>query len=351
MPLKVERLEDSEALSGDPRFWLHDNLLQTPLWGRLKGAFGWRPHHFILDEAHPLLVLTRPLGGGYSLGYVPWGPGTPVESGDWQVLEETARGVVALIAEKLLFLRFDPPWDVDRQTLKKRRHHRFRRASMDIQPPSTVIIDITPPEAEILKGMKKKTRYNIHLSDRKGVQVRRGTPKELSEWYELYRITACRDRIALHTEEYYRTLFRLAEEVPQGGAEIRLYLAEIEGKIEAGIVISHQGRRATYLYGASSNNKRSFMPAYGLQWMAIREAKKGGCESYDFYGIPPEEDPEHPMSGLYRFKVGFGGSIVHRPGSWDLPLKPGLYEIYRQAESLRSWYYRKFKKGFVKRIV
>ncbi|MCG8375137.1 MAG: peptidoglycan bridge formation glycyltransferase FemA/FemB family protein, partial [Chlorobiales bacterium] len=68
------------------------------------------------------------------------------------------------------------------------------------------------------------------------------------------------------------------------------------------------------------------------------------CTQYDFYGIPPEEDPDHPMSGLFRFKVGFGGRIVHRPGSWDLPLKGGLYGAYRVAEAARGWYYRKFKK-------
>ena len=344
MPLKIERMADLGVLSQDPRFWRHDNLLQTPLWGRLKQAFGWRPHHFLLDNTHPLLVLTRNLGGGFSLAYVPWGPGAPVKDGDWQILEEIARGIAARISEKLLFLRFDPPWEVDRRALGEKRRGRFHRASMDIQPPSTVLIDLTPSEPDILKGMKKKTRYNIHLSERKGVKVRRGTSEELSEWYKLYRITARRDGITLHSEEYYRTLFSLARGIPRGGPEIRLYLAEIDGKIEAGIVVSLQGRRATYLYGASSNSKRNYMPTYGLQWLSIREAKEGGCEIYDLYGIPPEEDPEHPMSGLYRFKVGFGGTVAHGPGSWDLPLKPKLYGIYRQAESLRSWYFRKLKK-------
>lgn len=344
MAFTIERLEDPEALPRDARLFAHDNLLQTPLWGRMKGAFGWRPHHFILDETHPLLVLTRPLGGGYSLGYIPWGPGAPVDSGDWTALEELARRAAALLPEKLLFLRFDPPWDVDREALGDKRHGKFRRASMDIQPPSTVILGLNAPEEDILQGMKKKTRYNIRLAEKKGVSVRRGRPDELSAWYRIYEETARRDKIALHKEEYYRTLFDLAAENPHGASEVRLYLAEIDGQVEAGIVVSHQGKRATYLYGASSNNKRNAMPAYGLQWHALREAKASGCESYDFYGIPPEEDPDHPMSGLYRFKVGFGGEVVHRPGSWDLPLKPALYGAYRLAEAARGWYYRKFRK-------
>jgi lipid II:glycine glycyltransferase (peptidoglycan interpeptide bridge formation enzyme) len=54
------------------------------------------------------------------------------------------------------------------------------------------------------------------------------------------------------------------------------------------------------------------------------------------FGIPPDEDPDHPMAGLYRFKTGFGGKIIHRPGSWDYPCKPILYALFRQAERLRK---------------
>ncbi len=330
---------------GDRRFYHHDVLLQTPFWGEMKGSFGWKDRYFLINETGPLLVLTRPLGGGFHLAYVPWGPGTAVEAGDWAALEEMARALRPLIPEKLLFLRFDPPWAVSREEQGSREpRNGFRRASLDIQPPSTVILDITPGEEEILEAMKKKTRYNIRLSEKKGVTVRRGGGEDLSRWYEIYEETALRDRIALHGEAYYRTLFNLAGDGGTGRPDLRLYLAEIEGKVEAGIVVSHQGSRATYLYGASSNNHRNAMPAYALQWRAIREARQAGCTEYDLYGIPPEEDPDHPMAGLYRFKTGFGGSIVHRPGSWDLPFHPAVYRLFRLAEAGRGWYYRSFRK-------
>ena len=90
------------------------------------------------------------------------------------------------------------------------------------------------------------------------------------------------------------------------------------------------------------------MPTYALQWAAMRAAKKAGCIKYDLYGIPPTDDPEHPMAGLYRFKTGFGGEIAHRAGSWDLPLMPIAYRGFRAAESARSWWFKSFTKRLKK---
>jgi len=42
------------------------------------------------------------------------------------------------------------------------------------------------------------------------------------------------------------------------------------------------------------------------------------------------------MAGLYRFKTGFGGTIVHRPRSWDYPYKPALHALFKSAEILRK---------------
>jgi lipid II:glycine glycyltransferase (peptidoglycan interpeptide bridge formation enzyme) len=78
------------------------------------------------------------------------------------------------------------------------------------------------------------------------------------------------------------------------------------------------------------------MAPYALQWQAIRDAKAANCSSYDFFGIPPNEDPNHPMAGLYRFKTGFGGKIIHRPGSWDYVYRPMMRKLFTAAESLRK---------------
>ncbi len=342
----------------------HGNLLQTGFWGELKSRFGWSPLYFIAD-GRPLLVLCRTLGAGRSLAYVPGGPDLPSTAGAsldeyWKYTAALARILKPLLPPGCIFLRFDPPWGMRLPSLgegageypgdKLKPSAAFTHASMDIQPVSTVILDLKEGSDAVMKGMKSKTRYNIRLAAKKGVEIRTSGIEALPKWYEIYRVTSERDKIALHNYEYYETFFKMSAEGAASGRapELRLLEAVIDDRVEAGIVISFQGppedRRAVYLYGASSNEKRNYMPAYALQWEAIQQAVAAGCGSYDLFGIPPFNDPNHPMYGLYRFKTGFGGEILHRPGSWDYPFSRSVYTAYRAAEKLRNLYYRRLKK-------
>jgi lipid II:glycine glycyltransferase (peptidoglycan interpeptide bridge formation enzyme) len=200
-----------------------------------------------------------------------------------------------------------------------------------------------PPIDEILAAMKPKCRYNIGLAEKRGVVVcdygnGASCGQGLEVFYRLLKETAQRDGIAVHSVEYYRALFEEAEgQKPQTvPAQLRLYTARHENDDLAAIAAFFRGKQATYLYGASSNVKRNLMAPYALQWKAMQDAKTFGCTVYDLFGIPPDESPGHPMAGLYRFKTGFGGSIVRRPGSWDYPYKPALHAMFKSAENLRK---------------
>jgi len=83
------------------------------------------------------------------------------------------------------------------------------------------------------------------------------------------------------------------------------------------MILVQSRRRASYLYGTSANARRELMALYALQWAAIHLAEASGCTEFDLFGVSPRSDPKHPLYGLYRFKVGFGGSILHHQGCWD----------------------------------
>ena len=359
---------------------LAEGFLQSAFWGAFKAEFGWRPRHFRVEVegigSAPLIVLERNLGAGLRFAYVPHGPELemPVESRSG-FLADLARALKPRLGPRCIFVRFDPPWylveepraeiqaasrtgtsaeagaapevpasKVDRPKLGAP----LRRAAADIQPPDTVLLDLRPGEEELLAAMKPKWRYNVRLAARKGVAVEEAGADALGEFYRLYEATAARDRIALHPLRYYERQFALAASWEAGAEgrrpDLRLWVARHEGAALAAIITLFRGPRAVYLYGASSDERRELMPAYALQWAAIRAAKAAGCVEYDFYGIPPTDDPGHPMAGLYRFKTGFGGSIAHRAGSWDFPLDPILYSLFRAAEDARRWYFKDFRK-------
>lgn len=322
------------------------SFLQSGFWGSFKARFGWNARAFMVDWGEggklPLLVIRRRLWPGASFAYVPWGPELPAgfSAQDAELsssLEELAHALKNQLPPDTVFVRFDPPWaSVGADLPPPAILGSFRRAGADIQPPDTVLIDLTASEDDLLAAMKSKWRYNVRLAEKKGVAVRRLDLAGLDAFYALYEETARRDRIAIHGKNYYSSLFSHAADYKGGTQELRLYVAEHSDRPIAAIIALFRGEEATYLYGASSDRDRNLMPAYALQWRAMRDAREAGCLRYDLFGIPPKEDPGHPMAGLYRFKTGFGGSVVHRPGSWDYAYRVPMTGAFRMAEALRK---------------
>ena len=321
-----------------------DSFLQSAMWGEFKSRFGWQAKAFNLELntgiANSLLVLSRRLAPGFSFAYVPWGPELPQDfpaNHKAQVLKELAIKLKSFLARNTTFIRFDPPWNTESLEAELVSAG-FRRAAADVQPPDTVIVNLEAPCEEILAGMKPKWRYNVSLAGKKGVQVKEADVQDIPVFYSLLQETAARDGIAVHSIDYYKTLFEICGEQSKNsdGAVVHLYTAVHEGDTLAAIIVLLRGKYATYLYGASSNVKRNLMAVYALQWKAMQDAKEAGCLYYDLFGIPPDDNPSHPMAGLYRFKTGFGGLIIHRLGSWDFSYRPAIYILFNIAEALRK---------------
>ena len=276
-------------------------------------------------------------------------------------LSELAIALKPELPKNTIAIRFDPdvsftnPEDRDlfnygMQLITYADRLKIRKNSVDIQPPDSTLVDLTGTEEEILEKMHSKWRYNIRLSERKGVVIHRylGNDINLSEkidkFYELTKITNARDGNASHSKAYYADLIKSSAEEVSAGKDvpvISLYIAEHKGEEIASIMTLFSHDEAIYLYGASSNNKRNLMPNHLLQWTAMKDAKAYGSKYYDMYGMPPEgKDENHPMHGLYMFKANFGGKNIHRTGSWDIPLK-AIYHPYSAAEKLRAFWHKK----------
>jgi lipid II:glycine glycyltransferase (peptidoglycan interpeptide bridge formation enzyme) len=207
----------------------------------------------------------------------------------------------------------------------------FRGSEHAIQPRRTLLVDLNGNEEQILARMKQKTRYNIRLALKKGVIVR--SSGDLDLFYRLIQQTGQRDRFGVHTLEYYRQAYEIFH--PRG--ECELLVAEFEGEPLGGILVFTRGSRAWYFYGASTNVHRDRMPAYLLQWEAMRWARLQGCDTFDLWGVPdyPEELLEAEFTnrsdglwGVYRFKRGFNGQLLRSAGPWDRVYQPLLYRFY-----------------------
>lgn len=366
--IKIKSIESS-AHENDGTF------LQTPFWCHFKARHGWTYRRFEVTaekQTFEMAVLNRSFCKRmFSIAYVPLMPKHIYEDtiNFAAFLQELALSLKPELPSNTIAIRFDP--DVCFDTPEERDEFnlgmklvayadrlKLRKNSVDIQPPDSTLVDLTGTEDEILEKMHSKWRYNIRLSERKGVTVKRylGNDVNLSEkidkFYELTKITNARDGNASHAKSYYLDLIKSSAEETVAGKDvpvISLYIAEHEGEEIASIMTLFSHDEAIYLYGASSNNKRNLMPNHLLQWTAMKDAKAYDSKYYDMYGMPPEgKDENHPMHGLYMFKANFGGKNIHRTGSWDVPLKP-VYRAYNTVEKLRAFWHKKIIKKLKRR--
>jgi len=311
-----------EAFLG-PRPEVH--LLQTAAWAEFKSRFGWKPRWLVRGGAGAQ-VLLRGLRAGPQLAYVPKGP-----VGDWMPhllpeLEQLCR------EERAFLLRVEPDQEDGDPLETALRDRGFRASPTPVQPRRTIVVSLEGDEAVWLARMNQKTRYNVQLAGRKGVQVRPWT--DLAAFGAMMHATGDRQAFGVHHPDYYRQAY----EVFHPRRECELFVAEWEGQPLAALMVFARGRRAWYFYGASTEKERARMPAYFLQFEAMRWARGRGCSEYDLWGVPDEDEAalesdftsrSDGLWGVYRFKRGFGGRLVRTLGAWDRPFSLPLYLAFR----------------------
>jgi len=227
--------------------------------------------------------------------------------------------------QKTLFWRIEPAAELN--SPEGLIPLRFRRAP-SMNPSSTVLLDMSPSVDVLLAQMHEKTRYNIRLAERKGVQIRvASTPKDVEAFLTLMDETAKRDGFVQHSHAYLEATYRFLQE--KGFAQIRM--AEWNGKLLSANFEVLYGDTMTYLHGASSSTDRNVMAPFALHWNAIQDAKTRGFRLYDFWGANPQSkampDFKPSWEGISRFKQGWGGVRTNVVGTWDMPLHVVMYRL------------------------
>jgi lipid II:glycine glycyltransferase (peptidoglycan interpeptide bridge formation enzyme) len=255
-------------------------------------------------------LIKNALPGGYSYWYAPRGPifQKGILEKERNEVEDFLYFEIKKLDTRAIFLRVEPA------EIIASRSFVFKK-TVDLQPKQTLLLDLSLSAAEILKGMHQKTRYNINLALKKGVEIRQGSSADFEEFWRLMSLTGTRDSFRLHRADHYRNLLT----APQ----IKLFFASLDGQNIAAGLFCFWGDKATYMHGASDNKFRNAMSPYLLQWILIQKAQAEGYKYYDFYGTDEKKWP-----GVTRFKLGFGGRIENYPGTYDVIFRSFLYGIY-----------------------
>ena len=318
----LEDAEWDELLESFPQA----HLLQTAGWAEFKAPFGWSSARVRSANACAQ-ILFRSLPLGLSIAYLPKGP----VGENWEELVPQIDQLCR--TRKAVFLQVEPdlmePLPAE---LLQGVFADFKREKHTIQPRRTILVNLERTEEELLAAMKQKTRYNIRLAEKKGVQVRQSS--DLRGFYRMMQTTAKRDGFALHDFSYYQHVFQVFE--PRG--KCALLEAHLDNQPLAYLMVFLHRERSWYFYGASDDESRNLMPTYLLQWEAMRWARARGAASYDLWGIPDEDEEvlerdftsrSDGLWGVYRFKRGFGGVVACSAPAFIKVYRPLIYKAYQ----------------------
>ncbi len=238
--------------------------------------------------------------------------------------------------ENLIFIKIEPNYPVNnkektKQSIIKLLKKNNATPGKELFNPSTFWIDIDKTEDQLLESFHPKTRYNIRLAKRKGIEiVEDNSNKAFEKYIQLTRETVERQGFYAHTEKYHRLMWRglhkkmlLRKEEPIA----RLFTAKYKGEIITTWILFVWHDFLYYPFGASTDKLKNVMANNLMMWEAILYGKKLGLTTFDLWG-------REPGKGFTRFKEGYGPKVIEFIGTWDLITNP-LYQPYRIADLFR----------------
>jgi len=213
----------------------------------------------------------------------------------------------------------------------------FRPAAIHVHAELTWILDINQTADLLLSGMRKTTRHAIRKAEQAGVACQIFTSTGgLDRFWPLYEQTKSRHQFTPFSKGF------IASQIDEFSKQKRIFIivASYQDQDVAAAICIHFGHTVYYYHGASLKMPAGIPAAQLLQWQAIKEAIRREAKTYNFWGIAPQDKPNHPFAGITTFKKGFGGLSKNYLHAQDLPLSIGYWPL----NLIETW--RKWRRGF-----
>ncbi len=208
----------------------------------------------------------------------------------------------------------------------------FRHAPTHMHPELAWILDLDPSEDDLIKAMRKTTRYSIRKAESDGVTVSIGSSmSDVDAFWRVYGTTFKRQHFTPFSKDF------LMSELETFAAKdaAKIFIGSVHDEPVSAAFIVFDERSGYYHHGASSQAYPKIPASHLVLWTAIREAKRRECKTFNFWGISPDDQPKHPWAGLSLFKKGFGGRAESYVPAQDLIIKP-TYWINWSIETVRK---------------
>lgn len=241
-------------------------------------------------------------------------------------------------SDRISFIRVSPFISNTKKNRALFQELGFVNSPMHVVAENTWLLSLDQDEKELLKQMRKNNRKLIKRAERDGVTIEKSTTKEaIEEFVRLHKDTKKKHNFTPYPDDFFRKQVQLFAKDNQ----VLVINARYKDEVIGSAIVMYYGSMAAYHHGANSIAHQKIPAAYLIQWEAILEAKKRGIKTYNFWGVSPDKDRPHPISGVSHFKRGFGGKQHNLLHAQDLPLQIsyGLNWIIETIRRKRRGYY------------
>lgn len=307
------------------------HFLQTAAWAAFQDALGREYIEHTTDSWSALAIVER--GKLANRLYCPYGPSVKNKDDlpdalEWLKEQANKRG--------LDFVRIEPlATDMKPVDSDYLRSLGLKQSHTDVQPKYTIQVNLQKTADEVIAAMSQTTRNLYRNIHKKGVTFHESTnPEDMKELTKMLAIVAKRTGMKPHSDHYLQTEAKIL--LKEGSAKI--FIARVEEKPVA-MALIYCGENGWYYSHAAS-----YEPARRLQVMQpllahiIMTAHAAKVPMFDLYGIaPPDALSTHPLVPITKFKKSFGGQEVAFSGTWELPVRPLRYKLYRLLLRVTKW--------------
>lgn len=319
--MKIKEINDKEIWEKFLLSCQEKTFLQSWDWGEFSRTMGekiWRLGIFDLDTLVAVVLVEKKITKRGTFLLVPHGP----------VIAKTAKGTLKVLTERLkeiarnenaAFLRINPVLQRNEENTDIFKSLGYREAPLQMHPEASWKLDITPDQETLLAQMRKTTRYLIRQAQKnENIRISQSSDiKDVELFSKFHDQVSQRQRFVPFSLGYLQKEFSAFIK----DDAVRLFFSHHNNEIAAGSFVIFWSGIGFYHHAISVPKYAKFSTPYLLQWEAIKEAKRRGCQLYDFWGfIDPVLQPNHPWAGPTLFKMGFGGQAHQYVKTQDLPL-------------------------------
>ena len=306
----------------------HTNFLQSKQWYEVNKSIGHKPIFLMFSEKSYCLAIIKDAKRGRFLE-IPCGPIL-----DYQNRNELELAMAEIYRyakqNNCVFVRFRPNLEETPENRTLIESLPSLSASYFLHAENTIFVDLTQPEEDLLKNMRRQTRYEVRRSEKLNFKVKKSNdPEILREFHQIQAETAKRQGFIPPRRKDLNAYAKAF------GSDLQIYRATLDGKPVAYGLVLTDALEGDYFEAASTELNYKFPGAYALQWHVMKDLKKQGKLRYNLWGIAPAGQKNHKFAGVTTFKSGFGGEKFDYLHAHDLPVKKLHYGLIRLVEDAR----------------